>query len=258
MNLKLTLTSVYLLLFLLSSVYSQGKTGNEAGVKNVDFNLTNEELVISYDLTNYKSHDLFRISVSISTESGAPVSAKSFSGDVGDNIKGGTGKQIIWDISKDVTLLDDKIVVEVVAVNQNPVTEITFSKGKALVLSTLYPGLGSSKMTGKKFHLLEGALAYSALAGSFIFKNKADGFADKYSEASISLERDQYFSSYQKYNSISKTLIYTTAAIWIFDYMTVLLTDNRSPKQANKNKVSLVPAYGPDTNFAGMTMIYNF
>lgn len=58
---------------------------------------------IAYDLNPVNGHK-FAISVAVSDDGGETyaVSAKSFSGDVGENIRGGKSKKIVWDAGKDL------------------------------------------------------------------------------------------------------------------------------------------------------------
>jgi len=259
MKLKLLLLSGLFSLIICNNCFSQIIVDSKAKVSNVDFNLVNEELVISYDIINSRPGELFKISVKILTESGKPVSAKSFKGDIGENIAGGLHKTITWEISKDIAFLDDKINVEIEAANQNPKLIQPVSKGTALLLSTIYPGLGSTKITLKGYHLIKGVVAYGSLAGSFIYKKKATQSSLDYDNSSTASERDKYYNAHQDQKQMSNILMYTSAAVWLIDYVTILASENRSQKKGFKSKiVYLGPAIDSKSYFANMTMIYNF
>lgn len=259
MNLKLLFYVGLFGLIICNPSLSQVIVDSKATVSNVDFNLVNEELVIHYDIINSRSGELFKIGVKILTESGKSVSAKSFKGDIGENIAGGLHKTITWEISKDIAFLDDKINVEIEAANQNPRVIQPVSKGKAILLSTLYPGLGSSRITLKGYHLIKGVVAYGALAGSFIYKKKATQSSLDYDKAATTAERDKYFSAHQDQKQMSNILMYTSAAVWLIDYVTILASENRSEKKGFKSKiVYLGPAIDSKSYFTNMTMIYKF
>ena len=259
MKLKLLLFAGLFSLIICNPCFSQVIVDSKAVVSNVDFSLVNEELIITYDIINSSSGELFMVKVNILTESGKPVSAKSFKGDVGEKISGGPGKKIIWEISKDIAFLDDKIYVEIEAVNQNPRVIRPVSKGKALLFSTVYPGLGSYKITLKGYHLIKGVAAYGSLAGSFMYKKKSEQASLDYDKATTSADRDKYFTAYHDQKQASKILMYTSAAVWLIDYVTVLASENRSQKKGYKSKiVYLGPAIDSSSYFAGMTMICNF
>jgi hypothetical protein len=259
MKFKLFIIAGLIMLIVPNSLFSQVIVDSKARVSNIDFYLANEELIITYDILNSEPGELFQIKVSILTESGKPVNAKSFKGDFGDNVSGGSGKKIVWEISKDIVFLDEKINVQVEAVNQNPKVLKPVSKGKALLLSTLYPGLGSSKITLRGYHLIKGVAAYGSLAGSYLYKKKSHQSALDYDKAITSVDRDKYFNASQHEDQLSKILLYTAGAIWIIDYVTVIASENRSQKKGFKSKiVYLGPAIGSGSYFAGLTMIYNF
>ena len=209
---------------------SQIIVDSKAVVSNVDFNLVNEELEITYDIENSSPGELFQIKVNIINESGKPVNAKSFRGDFGDNIPGGLKKKIFWEISKDIVFLDDKIHVEIIAVNQNPKLIKPVSKGTALIFSTFYPGLGSSKITLKNYHLIKGAAAYGLLAASIIYKQKAHQSSNNYNNAMTASDRDKYFSANQDQKQLSNIFLYTSAAVWLIDYVTILASENGSQR----------------------------
>ncbi|MEI6047854.1 MAG: hypothetical protein WCS03_03065 [Bacteroidota bacterium] len=259
MKLKLLLLTGLFGFIIGNNCISQVIVDSKAVVSNVDFNLINEELVITYDIENSRPGELFLVKVNILTETGKAISAKSLKGDVGGNVSGGLQKKIIWEISKDIAFLDDKISVEVEAVNQNPKLIHPVSKGIALLLSTVYPGLGSSKITLKGYHLIKGVAAYGSLAGSFLYQQKSDRSALDYDAAVTAADRDKYFAANHDQKQLSKILMYTAGAIWLIDYITVLASENRSQKKGFKSKiVYLGPAIGSQSYVAGMTMICNF
>jgi hypothetical protein len=259
MKLKLLLLAGLFSLIIGNHCISQVIIDSKAVVSNVDFKLVNEEFIITYDIVNSRPGELFLVKVNILTESGKPINAKSFKGDFGKNILGGYGKRIIWEISKDIAFLDDKISVEVEAVNQNPRLIKPVSKGKALLLSTLYPGLGSSKITLKGYHLIKGVASYGSLVGSFLYQQKSDRSAHDYDAAVTAADRDKYFNANHDQKQLSKILMYTAGTVWLIDYVTVLASENRSRKKGFKSKiVYLGPAIGSQSYYAGVTMICNF
>ena len=258
MKLKLLLLGSLSFIYCCTS-FSQIIVDSKAKVNNVDFNLVNNELIITYDIINFKSKELFQVKVNILTESGKPVSARSFKGDFGENISGGQRKTITWNISKDIAFLEDQIYVEIEAINQNPRIIQPVTKGKAILLSTIYPGLGSSKITLKGYHLIKGLVAYGAIAGSFMYNEKSDQSFLDYHEAITSADRDKYFTTSQDQKQASKILLYTTGVVWLFDYITILATENRSMKKGFKSQIVYFgPALGYKSNFAGLTMLCNF
>ena len=239
--------------------YSQVIVDSKAKVSNVDFFLVGDNLIITYDLLYSKSSELFTVSVSIKTESGKTINAKSFKGDIGESISGGRKKEIIWEISKDIAFLEEQIHIEVLAVNQNPKLINPVTKGKALLFSTVYPGLGSTKTTLKKYHFLTGVVAYSALSGAILYNEKSDESYSNYQAAELPVDRDKYFSASLDHNETANIMFYTAGAIWLSEYIIILASENRSRKTGFKsNIVYLGPVIAPRSNYTGISLIYNF
>jgi hypothetical protein len=251
----------FIILFSLFSLISfpQVIVDSKAVVDNVDFNLINEELIITYDLINSKPREQFLVKVKIMTESGDPINAKSFSGDLGEGIFGGLQRKIIWEISKDIAFLEDKIYVEVEAVNQNPKIIKSVSRGTAILLSTAYPGLGSSKITLKKYHLVKGIAGYGTLVGWYIFKKQADQSSVNYQNAATTADRDKYFEAYNDQKLTSKVFLFASGAVWLTDYVTDLVVKNRSQQKGFKSNIVYIgPNIISPDYYAGFTIIYNF
>jgi len=259
MKFKILLIGSLILLFTLNLSYSQIVVDTKAKVANVDFNLIDNELVITYDLLNTKPNEKFQIIIKISKEDGKQIDAKTLKGDVGENISGGIGKKIIWSVSSDIAYLDDQINVEVLANHQNPKIINPTSKGKAILLSTIYPGLGSAKITLKNVHLIKGVLAYGSVAGSFYFKNKSQKTFSEYQESSSTADRDKLYDQSIKEDKNSTILMYTAGAIWLIDYVTILISENRSQQKGLKSQVVyLGPSFDPRHNYKGMSLVINF
>ena len=75
-------------------------------VDNVRFERTPGGIVtVYYDLATDQPGAVFSITLEVSPPDGEPRLAKSVTGDVGSNVKPGTGKKIVWDANKDVESL---------------------------------------------------------------------------------------------------------------------------------------------------------
>jgi len=243
----------------INSLHAQVIVDSHAEIKNVDFNLVNDQLVITYDLVNARANEKYIVNISIYTEAGKKVDAKTFIGAIGENITGGYGKRIIWDISTDIAYLDDKIYVELEAIHQNPKIIQPIGKGKAMLLSTFYPGWGSSKTTVKGYHVMKGILGYGCIAGSFYYRYLSDQSYTDYRNSSNTSERDDFYDKSLKENKTSKILLYSAGAIWLLDYVTILAAPNRSQQKGFRSEiVYLVPSFNPVMNCTGISLKYNF
>jgi hypothetical protein len=259
MKYKLLLILSLFAFFNIRTNFAQIIVDSHAEIKNVDFNLVNDQLVITYDLINNIASEKFIINVNIFTEAGKKVDAKTFTGAVGENISGGYKKKIIWDISKDIAYLNDKIFIEVEAVHQNPRIINPTSKAKAILLSTIYPGWGSSKTTLKGYHAMKGIVGYGCIAGYFYYSNLTDQSYKKYKSSTRSRERDDLYDKALSEDKTSKILLCSAGAIWLWDYITILAAQNRSQQKGFKSKiVYLRPYFNPSMSYSGISMKFNF
>ena len=249
-----------LLVFVCNNLsYSQIIVDSHAEIRNVDFNLVNDELIISYDLVNAKPRERFAVSVKIFTDKGKEVGAKTFSGDVGENIAGGYHKKIIWDIAKDIVYLNDNIYVTVEAVNQNPKIIYPTSRVEALFLSTLYPGWGSAKITLRGAHALKGVVGYGCMAGFVYYRNLSELTYHNYEDSTNPQERDELYNLTVQEKQLSRVLMYSAGTVWMIEYFTVLVSKNRSRGKGFKsNIVYMGPAVSPDMGYPLMSFVVRF
>jgi hypothetical protein len=181
-----------------------------------------KQMYISYDIISKNQKDIFYVWVEISKKNGESVLGTAFSGDIGDNIPAGTNKVIIWEPDKDSIFLNEEIFVEVRAEKYVK----SFNKGSAMLLSTILPGLGQTKISNGKPWWLAGVAAYGALAGGVIMHKTYLDTYDSYSNEKDPLKRDDLYNQSQKQLSISNTLIISSAAVWVANLIWVAATPN--------------------------------
>lgn len=238
---------------------SQIVVESKAKIQNIDFKLVNDKLVITYDLTNANSKEKFNISVKIHTVTGKEIDAQAFSGDVNSDVSGGYKKKIIWDIEKDIAYIEDEIIVRVLAELQNPKIIKPTSKGTALLLSTLYPGWGSAKITQKKAHVLKGLLAYGCVAGAVLYDYKAYDNYEKYKNSFDIEESDKFFEDAEKQHKLSEAFLYGAIAVWSLEYLNILLAKNRTRTTAGlNNNISIDYTYNKIANTPMISLKINF
>jgi hypothetical protein len=89
-------------------------------VSNVNWQLEgNERIIITYDLAKVDNVIYFDVSVKAKIDDKI-IEAKALSGDVGTYVKIGTNKQIVWNLFEDISALNGKLSVEVLAFNPVP------------------------------------------------------------------------------------------------------------------------------------------
>ena len=259
MSYKFFLIIFLTIIFINNNQYSQIIVDSRVRINNIDFSLAGEEMIITYDLVNTKPVEKYQISVSIYTIAGKKLDAKSLTGDVGGDISGGYNKKIIWLISEDIAYLDDQIYIEIEAVHQNPRIIKPTGKGKAMILSTVFPGWGSSKTTLKGGHVMKGFLGYGCIVGFIYYNNLSDQSYTDYLNSSAASDREDLYDLSQKQHKNSQYMLIASGAVWLWDYATVFAAPNRSKKKGFKSEVVyLGPGINSQSNTLTMSVVLNF
>jgi hypothetical protein len=234
-------------IYICISVNSQVKS--EAKIANTDFDLKGSQLIITYDIENYGRDEVFYISAGIFYENGEKIPAKSLSGDIEGDVRGGRNKTIIWDLEKDKVELKGAIYVEITATPE-VVAEVTREEksGKSaglagpLVQSLVLPGLGNTRITGKPYWIA-GIIGYGSIASSYWFNRRAALSYDNYVD-----EKDDYELKFNYYDDadtekqISIACGIAAGVIWAAD-LTLLMINH------NKHKRNLSAMSMPRTSF---------
>lgn len=216
-----------LVIFLASFFYQTDILAqSKAEVKNVDFNLVADRLVINYDILNYKSNEYFEISVKVETVSGKVVIPVSMVGDCGPNISGGVQKKIVWNFKQDNFATNEEFFVDVIAISnlakkvenvqkkQSVSSEITTSG--ALLRSAIVPGWGLQEVTGKSAYFFLGVAGYGMIATSILMNRSASENYDNYLlELSDPEKRADYFDKAEKQDKLSKNIAIAAGVIWV-------------------------------------------
>ncbi len=70
-----------------------------SGITNPVIELKDNQIHIIYDILNSDSTDFYKIRLEITDLTGHVIDAKTLSGDIGEKVKGGSDKQILWNFS---------------------------------------------------------------------------------------------------------------------------------------------------------------
>lgn len=244
--------------------YSQS---TKAQIKNVDFELVNENIIITYDIIKYKPEERFNVWVDVYTALENKIKAQSLTGDVNDNVSGGNRKKIVWDIKKDSIILNNDIYVVVSAkllpetkeakgtdasgaseTSEAPAT----SMGKWLLLSSVYPGWGNYKVHQKKAWWLMGVAAYGLAASSVILNRQAALNYDKYLVSTEIDERNNLYDNAGSQKQLSTVFIAAAGAVWVADITWLMF------KGKKKKDVSIGYQYNPATGKPLLSAMINF
>jgi hypothetical protein len=204
-----------------------------ATIRNVDFQLVENRLVITYDIANYKYSDKFNITPRIYKVSGEQINAKTFTGDL-INVLGGPSKKITWDIEKDNILLNDDVYVVITGEKieevkpEKTTVAHAISRGACFFESVIFPGWGSARLTRKNGHLVKGFLGYGAVVSAIVFNAKAGDAYDSYKRATSYTDRNDYFNQVEDYRLYSIISAAGAGVIWGIDLITVLAVKNKT------------------------------
>jgi len=248
---KIIFSSIYILsliiTFLCLSVNGQDKS--DARVANTDFDLKGGQLIITYDIENYARDEVFYVTAEIFYENGERIPAKSLSGDIRENVRGGKNKTIIWDLEKDRIELEGAIYVEIIAYSKLVAEETKEDKSAEtiglafpLIQSVVLPGLGNARITRKPYWII-GIIGYGSIASSYWFNQRAASSYDKYlSERDNPDLRSDYYNDADTEKQISVACGIAAGVIWAAD-LTLLIINHK------KHKKHLSAASVPQTSF---------
>jgi len=104
----------FYLFFLVINVFSQR-------IKNINWVKDSTKIVLHYDLVSFFKGSTFNVEIFCSTDAGATynIPLKNVIGDVGNDIKLGRNKAIVWDVFKDIGGIAGQVSFEVAA-EKNP------------------------------------------------------------------------------------------------------------------------------------------
>ena len=228
---KKPLITVLLILFCFGLFSVNGSGQTEARIINIDFNLVDEDIVITYDIVNYAPGEKFDIVIEVITESGKKLDARSLTGNVGRNISGGKNKTVTWDFKNDNIKITEGIYVEVIAesllVIEKPKPSKKKSLGGAFVKSLVFPGWGNSSISGGPYWLF-GFAGYGCVAGSVLMNKQSYQSLEDYKVSFNRDERDKLFSDAESQNQLSTILMIGAGAIWVTDITILLIKGNNT------------------------------
>lgn len=229
---------------------------SNAQIANVDFFVRNDTLFVTYDLVKAKSSEWFDVTMTVKTPSGKVYFPVALSGHAGKFVAGGKGKRIAWAITKDNVFIDEEIFVELRAmpmdgkpqetadtqpktkpdvvsepeyssVRERELVSRTYSKGGAIVLSAIMPGLGVTKQREGGAHWLLGLATYGLVAGGVIMNVSANSAYKDYKEATTAADRDALYDKATGRAKTGKYLYFGAAGIWAGSMIWTILTPNK-------------------------------
>jgi hypothetical protein len=241
-------------------IYSSAIFSQKAKIIISSIEDINNQLVIKYDILNSKAFHSFTIELKITNSSGEIIPANTISGDIGANINGGANKQVIWDYNSDKIVLNDDINIEVLSTKEKIING-GVSLGNALLLSTLCPGLGISKIKNGKPYWLIGVVGYGGLGASYLINKKGyDNYLSYLTNENDNLN-DELLSKSQNQKQLSKTIVYTAIGVWSINLIWTAIKAKKAHKinmTMNKKGMIFFPSYNPVGKTSVLTLKIQF
>jgi hypothetical protein len=237
--------------------------------------VSNDNLIIKYDILDASSGDKFYIWMEVTDSLGKRVGAYSLNGDIGDSIKAGLNKQIVWNLQADNIFIDNTINIEIFAEKlvkheivpeEKPITEIPVparekvKTGKHLLQSAVFPGWGLTSLTKGKPYWLLGVAGVGCIATSYYYNQQAHSSYDEYLESSDD-DITGYYDDAVAQGYISKAFAWSAAAIWIADLGIVTIkaaSMNKSYKRSRAGAFTISPSIDFTTDTPVFTLHYSF
>ena len=106
-----------ILFFLITSILISNPMcyGQTIEVSDPRLELRGNDVHIFYDILNSDPSDEFTVSMQITDSTGKEVAVNSLTGDIGELVKGGSNKHIVWDLTADKVVMNAQIYVKIYA-----------------------------------------------------------------------------------------------------------------------------------------------
>ena len=192
-------------------------------------------MVVTYDLVNYSDLESYEIELSFIDGSNIVIYPKTVAGDLGKEISGGAGKQIVWEIYNDLDGLSETAYpqVNIVAINDVPL-----DPSMAIIMDQI------NTSNAQKYHFKierDGLmiLGVGASVASIVFKLKADDYID---QQNLAPSYDEYEMLGEKADTFY-TLSYVSGGIAVVSIGLAAYQYIRGDKAKNKkNSLNIVPS----------------
>jgi hypothetical protein len=226
-------------------------------------------LNISYDIINSKPGERYNISLEITDSKGSIINAQSYSGDIGQDVEGGSNKKIIWNFTSDNVKDEVNIYIKIVITKNQKLREPeetakptqAYTTGKLTVQSIILPGLGLSKLNNRKPYWIMGVAGYGLIAGSIIYNGASKSNYENFLNSNHPQQEASYHKKYENQNTISVACAIGAATIWIADLIVVIRSSSKQKDSSvsnKKNNLSLIPEYKFNYKTPVLTLTYKF
>jgi len=258
--------NVSIFLTLLVVQVSSFSQSTKARIENVSFDVVDKKIVVIYDISRYSPVERFQVNLQFVTDKNETINPITVFGDVGNEIKGGKNKKIVWDFIKDgVKLKGINLEADVTVAS---VKEDGGGPSNAF-LSILIPGLGDRYVSNSRKAIIKPyffTIATYGMLGMAIYESSQyNSYNDTYNNYSRLLSKDPSNTSFRNNMNIASNnrdaalnnfIAFSAigASIWAVDILWVTFKGikNNNARKA-KLRTYLAPElnpFGQDANFA--------
>lgn len=215
------------------------------------------KIYINYEINQSFPEENFDVKIIVTHSNGQAIAAHTLDGDIGENIKGGKNKQIVWSYEHDGIYLDETINIKLSA---DKVVDINYySMPKLILASTLMPGKGVNMLDRSKNYYGWTGLAYGLVGVSVLYSLSSLSTYNNYTAAITATDRDTYYNKYKTKTTVAGVAAISALGVWGWNYVRIFLTKNSIIK--NQNSLSswfLYPSYNTFTNSNMLTLNFKF
>ncbi len=231
--------------------------------------ISNNNLLITYDILGAKPDDVFNVWLEVTDVLGTDVSANTLKGDIGQNIRAGVNKRIVWDIKADKVSVDNTVNIEIIAERTSlsetstEIKDLSFERvkaGKYMLQSAILPGWGLTSLSNGRPYWLIGIAGIGCIASSVYYNQKAHSSYDSYLNSSAD-NITGYYNDAIRQGNISKVFAVSAAIIWIADLGVVGIKTsnmNKSSKNSKLSAFSINPGIDVNTDSPVLMLQYKF
>ncbi len=237
---------ILFILFITCSISLDILYAQEIKISITNIEAINNKLIVSYDFSDNEKAQYYDVWIEVTTLQGTRINARTLTGDVGDHIKAGKEKKIVWDFGSDEIVIDEEVNIEVKALpsRKELVTPGKISRASAILKSAVLPGWGLSELDKRKPYWLMGVGTYLLAGGSVLLNQQAYKEYNSYKSDFNQGTSDDSLKKSKSFDSMSKIAAYTAIGVWTINMVwTIIKTKKNNPVTISLKKNKKVSFY---------------
>lgn len=233
--------------------FSYGQSTYEA--KNIKYTIEDNKLKVSYDLPETPHSQYFEVSVQIlDSSTNMILDPVTISGDYGEVVSGGNGKNFTWDFFKDtINITSIKFSVRL----NVEMHKIYGGSNKAL-LSLACPGLGDYFVSKNKLGFLQTIAVASFIGYGIYLKSESNSNYNLYHTSYEQSAIDNYYNVANEQNKSANVFLTIGGIIWAEDIFYVFVRGSINDKLKKQLRNKMKTTSGINVNFGATILPDNY